>query len=67
MTSKKLEIIAEPGKSSFTTHRTVEAPRALVFDAFTKPEHLKHWRGPRSLTLMSCDSDLRVGGHYCFL
>ncbi len=67
MTSKKLEIIAEPGKPSFTTRRVVDAPRELVFDAFTKPEHLKRWMGPRSLTMVSCESDLRVGGRYRFV
>ena len=59
MTSRKLEIIAEPGKTSFTTRRVVDAPRALVFDAFTKCEHLKRWMGPKSLTMVSCESDLR--------
>lgn len=64
MTSKKLEIIAEPGKTSFTTRRVVDAPRELVFDAFTKPEHLSRWMGPRALVTLSCDIDLRVGGRY---
>jgi uncharacterized protein YndB with AHSA1/START domain len=67
VTSKKLEIIAEPGKTSFTTRRVVDAPRALVFEAFTKPEHLKRWMGPRSITMVSCDSDFRVGGSYRFV
>ncbi len=67
MTSKKLEIIAEPGKTSFTTRRIVDAPRALVFDAFTKCEHLKNWMGPKSLTMVSCESDLRAGGRYRFV
>jgi uncharacterized protein YndB with AHSA1/START domain len=67
VTSKKLEIIAEPGKTSFTTRRTVDAPRALVFDAFTRPEHLKRWMGPRKLTMVVCDSDFRVGGRYRFV
>jgi uncharacterized protein YndB with AHSA1/START domain len=60
----KLEIIAEPGKTSFSTRRVVDAPRALVFECFTKCEHLKRWIGPRSLTMISCESDLRVGGRY---
>jgi uncharacterized protein YndB with AHSA1/START domain len=64
VTSKKLEIIAEPGKTSFSTRRVVDAPRALVFDAFTKCEHLKRWMGPGSLTMVSCQSDLRPGGRY---
>ena len=67
MTSRKLEIIAEPGKNSFTTKRIVDAPRDLVFDAFTKCEHLKRWMGPRSLTMASCQTDLRVGGRYRFV
>lgn len=67
MTSRRLEIIAEPGKTSFTTRRTVDAPRELVFDAFTKPEQLKRWMGPRSLEMMICESDLRVGGRYRFV
>ena len=67
MTSRKLEITAEPGKTSFTTRRVVDAPRALVFDAFTKCEHLKNWMGPRTLTMASCDTDLRVGGRYRFV
>jgi uncharacterized protein YndB with AHSA1/START domain len=67
VSSKKLEIIAEPGKTSFTTRRIVDAPRALVFDAFTKCEHLKNWMGPKSLTMVSCESDLRAGGRYRFV
>ncbi len=67
MTSKKLEIIVDPGKPSFTTRRVVDAPRALVFEAFTNPEHLKRWLGPRMLTMVSCESDLRVGGRYRFV
>jgi uncharacterized protein YndB with AHSA1/START domain len=67
VTSKKLEIIAEPGKTSFTTRRVVDAPRALVFEAFTKCEHLKRWMGPRSATMTSCVTDFRVGGTYRFV
>src|SRR4051794_16896212 len=65
--SKKLDIVAEPGKTSFTTTRIVDAPRTLVFDAFTKCEHLKRWLGPRALTMVSCESDLRPGGRYRFV
>jgi uncharacterized protein YndB with AHSA1/START domain len=67
VTSKKLEIIAEPGKTSFTTRRIVDAPRALVFEAFTKCEHLKRWMGPCSVTMVSCETDLRPGGRYRFV
>ncbi len=67
MTSRRLEIIAEPGKPYFSTRGVVDAPRALVFDAFTSPEYLKRWLGPRRLTMVSCESDLRADGRYRFV
>lgn len=47
--------------------REFNAPRELVFQAFTQAEHLKHWWGPRGWTLPVCHVDFRVGGvwHYC--
>ena len=45
----------------------MDAPRALVFEAMTKCEHLKRWMGPRNLTMVSCETDLRVGGRYRFV
>jgi len=59
---RKLELVAEPGKPTILTRRVVNAPQSLVFDAFTKPEHLKRWMRPRALTMVLCESDLRVGG-----
>jgi uncharacterized protein YndB with AHSA1/START domain len=61
---KNLEIVAEPGKPTIMTRRVVNAPRSLVFDTFTTPEHLKRWMGPRLLTLILCENDLRGGGGY---
>ena len=63
----ELEIIAEPGLATIVSRRVVEAPRELVWDLFTKPEHLKRWWGPRVLTLVVCEVDLRVGGSYRFV
>ncbi|GAA3332740.1 hypothetical protein GCM10020331_094020 [Ectobacillus funiculus] len=44
-----------------------DAPRELVFKAFSEAEHLKHWWGPRGWTLTVCNIDFRPGGtwHYC--
>jgi uncharacterized protein YndB with AHSA1/START domain len=67
MSDNKLEIIAEPDKPSFTTRRTVDAPRKLVYEAFTRPEHLKRWMGPAALTMVLCEQDLRVGGNWRFV
>ncbi|WP_442602365.1 SRPBCC domain-containing protein [Paenibacillus sp. KN14-4R] len=47
--------------------RVFNAPRELVFKAFSDAEHLKHWWGPRGWTLSVCHVDFRPGGiwHYC--
>jgi uncharacterized protein YndB with AHSA1/START domain len=45
-----------------------DAPRRLVFDAWTKPELLMRWfGGPREWKLTFCEIDLRVGGAYRFV
>ncbi len=42
--------------------RVFDAPRALVFKAWTEPERIKQWWGPRGFTTLSCEMDLRLGG-----
>ncbi len=60
----KLEITTPSDKEIMFT-RTFDAPRQLVFDAWTKPELLKRWLyGPNGWSLAVCKVDLRVGGHY---
>jgi uncharacterized protein YndB with AHSA1/START domain len=46
--------------------RTVNGPARLVFDAWTKAELLERWWTPKSfpITLLSCETDPRVGGTY---
>ena len=47
--------------------RVIDAPRELVFEAWTKPEHLLRWWAPRGCSTPACTVDLRPGGklHYC--
>jgi uncharacterized protein YndB with AHSA1/START domain len=48
--------------------RVFDAPRDLVFDAWTKPELLKRWLGVRNgWSLDVCEVDLEVGGAYRFV
>jgi uncharacterized protein YndB with AHSA1/START domain len=47
--------------------RAFNAPRALVFDAWTKPELLTRWYGARGWRLVGCEVDLRVGGAWRFV
>jgi uncharacterized protein YndB with AHSA1/START domain len=51
----------------FVITRTFDAPRDLVFKAWTEPERMKQWWGPCGFTSTTCNLDLRPGGsmHYC--
>src|SRR5258707_9367230 len=55
------------GDREIVLTRVFDAPRHLVFDAFTKPELLKRWFGPRGWSLVVCEVDLRVGGGFRFV
>jgi uncharacterized protein YndB with AHSA1/START domain len=44
--------------------RVFDAPREVVWRAFTQPEHLMHWWGPKDFTSPVARIDLRVGGKY---
>jgi uncharacterized protein YndB with AHSA1/START domain len=46
--------------------RRFAAPRALVWDCYSKQEHLRHWWGPKGFKVIKCTVDFRVGGifHY---
>jgi uncharacterized protein YndB with AHSA1/START domain len=46
--------------------RLIDAPRALVFRAWTQPEHIARWWGPQGYTTIFCDMDIRIGGRYRF-
>jgi uncharacterized protein YndB with AHSA1/START domain len=66
----------EVGATRFTTPtdreivmtRVVDAPRGLVFEAHTSPEHLPHWMlGPAGWTMPVCEIDLRPEGAWRFV
>ncbi|MFM6976202.1 MAG: SRPBCC family protein [Sphingobacteriaceae bacterium] len=46
--------------------RIVNAPRVIVFRAWSEPEHLKNWWGPTGFTNTFHEFDFRVGGHWRF-
>jgi uncharacterized protein YndB with AHSA1/START domain len=64
------------GATTFTTPtdreivvtRVVDAPRRLVWEAWTSPEHLPRWMlGPPGWTMPVCEIDLRPGGAWHFV
>jgi uncharacterized protein YndB with AHSA1/START domain len=48
----------------FVITRTFDAPRDLVWKAFTDPEHMKKWWGPKGFTVIQSKMDLHPGGSY---
>jgi uncharacterized protein YndB with AHSA1/START domain len=60
--------ITTPSEREIAMTRAFDAPRSLVFDAWTRPELLKRWLGVRGgWTFAVCEVDLRVGGAYRFV
>ena len=59
--------VTTPTDREIVLTRVFDAPRHLVFDAFSKPELLKRWFGPRGWSLVVCEVDLRVGGGFRFV
>jgi len=58
---------AAESADEFVISRVFDAPRNLVWKLWTEEKHLKHWWGPKGVTLPSLKVDLRPGGrmHYC--
>lgn len=55
----------EPAEELLYITRTFNAPRDLVFRAWTEPRLLTRWWGPHGFTLPFCTIDLRPGGAAC--
>jgi len=51
-------------KPTLEMTRLVDAPKDLVFAAWTEEEHLKHWFVPQGFKTVLCEVDLRVGGSF---
>jgi uncharacterized protein YndB with AHSA1/START domain len=60
--------ISTPTDLDVVITRVLDAPRGIVFDAFTKPDIVRRWLlGPPGWTMPVCEIDLRVGGKYRYV
>ena len=60
--------LTTPGDREIVMTRVFDAPRKLVFQAFTKPDLVKRWLlGPDGWSMPVCEIDLRVGGKYRYV
>ncbi len=48
-------------KLDLVLERVVDVPPHLVWEAWTKPEHVKHWFCPKPWSVTECEIDLRPG------
>ncbi len=67
MEEARTKLITGSSDRELILERIFDAPREGVFKAWTEPERLAEWWGPRGWTLPVCKIDLRPGGvwHYC--
>ncbi|GAB4453021.1 MAG: SRPBCC family protein [Anaerolineae bacterium] len=63
----KTNIIAEPGKQEMVITREFDAPRELVFKAFTDPDLYVQWLGPRDLTMTLETFEPKSGGSWRYI
>jgi len=66
-TKNKTNITVEPGKQELFITREFDAPRELVFRAYTDPELYAQWLGPRDLTTRFETFEPVSGGKYRFI
>jgi uncharacterized protein YndB with AHSA1/START domain len=68
MTNLETLKVTTKGDREIVMTRDFNAPRHLVFDAFTKPELVKQWLlGPPGWSMPVCEIDLKVGGAYRYV
>ena len=56
-------MILDP-ETDLTFTRTINAPRALLWECWTTPEHIKNFFVPKPHRIEKCEIDLRVGGRF---
>jgi len=54
----------ETESADFVIARVLDAPRDLVWKAFSEPERMRHWWGPKGFSVIAYKMDLRPGGTY---
>lgn len=58
--------VSTPSDREIRLTRLFDAPRELVFEVMTEPEHIRRWWGclDEGFSMVVCEVDLRVGGAY---
>ena len=67
MSDAKLKLTAEPGSHSLVMTRLFDAPREVVFNAYTDPEQVPQWWGMEGVTTIVDQMDVRKGGMWRYI
>jgi uncharacterized protein YndB with AHSA1/START domain len=67
MDRSKSANVTMPSEREIVITRVFDAPRAIVFDAWTKAEHVAQWWDPSGAPLAICEIDLRPNGAFRFV
>ena len=65
--STRQATITYPSQTELVISRDFSAPKSLVFEAITKPEHVRQWYGMSADGLKVCEIDFRVGGRWHYV
>jgi len=66
--ARRRTIYSTPSDRELVITRTFDAPRSLVWSAFTEPRHVRNWQtGPNGFTMLTCEIDLRAGGAWRYV
>lgn len=60
-------VVTLPSDTEILITRQFDAPAVLVWEALTRPEHIKRWWGPEWCPIISAEIDLRVGGSWRYV
>ena len=67
MTGTRTLTVAPHGEREILIGRAFAAPRRLVYEAYTTPDLLRRWLGPRTWEMTVCEIDLREGGAWRYV
>jgi uncharacterized protein YndB with AHSA1/START domain len=62
--SSRTAAISLPSDTEILIVRDIAAPKGLVFDAWSKPEHVRRWYGCRDFVMSICEVDFQEGGKW---
>jgi uncharacterized protein YndB with AHSA1/START domain len=54
-------------KRTLSIKKTFDAPIDLVWEAWTDPEHIAHWWGPKGMSVLVVEHDFQVGGKWKYV